>query len=58
MFNDMLIGVGSQLELQLTFCYMVINVKPEFMAMSLSVAPSRKLAAKSRLYYSTHALLQ
>jgi hypothetical protein len=56
MFNDMGIGVGFQPEPQLTFRYTVINIKPRFMAMFFSIAPSRKLAAKNRLRYNTHAL--
>jgi hypothetical protein len=57
MFSTMWIGVGFQLEPQLKFRYTAISVKPRFMAMSLFAPPSRKLVAKSRLRYNTHALL-
>ncbi len=58
MFSDMWIKVGFQLEPQLTFRYTTVNVKPLFMAMSLSTTPSQKLATKSKLPCSTYAMLQ
>ncbi len=57
MFSGMWIRVGFQPEPQLTFCYMAVSVKPGSMAMFHSVASSWKLIAKTRLHYSTHALL-
>jgi hypothetical protein len=56
MFNGVRIGVGFQPEPQFTFRCTIINVKPGFMAVSLSAAPYRKLVAKSKFCYSTHAL--
>ncbi len=56
MFSGMQIRVGFQSKLQLTFCCTIVTVKPWFMAMSLSVAPSQKLIAKNRLCYNTHTL--
>jgi hypothetical protein len=58
MFNNMRIEVGFQAKLQLTFCYTVVNIKPRFMVVSFSATPSRRLVAKSKLCYCTHALLQ
>jgi hypothetical protein len=56
-FSSMWVVVGFQLEPQLTFRYTVISVKPWFMALSHFTTSSRKLVAKSRLRYRTHALL-
>jgi hypothetical protein len=57
MFSGVWIGVGFQLEPQLTFRYTVVNVKPRFIAVSLSTTPFWKLVAKNRFRCSTHALL-
>ncbi len=57
MFNGVQIRVGFQLEPQFMFRCTVVHVKLGFMAMFFSIAPSRMLVAKNRLYYSTHALL-
>jgi len=40
MFSGMQIGVGFELEPQLMFRCMAVDVKPGFMVMSLSIAPS------------------
>jgi hypothetical protein len=58
MFGGVRIGVGFQPKLQLTFRCMAVGIKPGFMAMFLSTAPSRKLTAKSKLCCNTHALFQ
>jgi hypothetical protein len=58
MFSDVQIEVGFQPKLQFMFRYTTISVKPGFMIVSLSAAPSRRLVAKSRLCGNTHALLQ
>ncbi len=42
-------GFSFQPKLQLTFRYMTVGVKPRFMAVSFSAAPSQKLTNKSRL---------
>ncbi len=57
MFSGVQIKVGFQLEPQFMFRCTVVRVKLVFMAMFFSIAPSRRLVAKNRLYYSTHALL-
>jgi hypothetical protein len=57
MFYGMWIGVGFQLELQLTFRYMIVDIKLRFMAMFNYATSSRKFVAKSRLCCSIHTLL-
>jgi hypothetical protein len=57
MFRGVRIELGFQPEPQLMFHRMVVDVKLGFMAVFLFTAPSRRLAAKSRLCCNTHALL-
>jgi hypothetical protein len=58
MFSSMRIGISFQPEPQVMFCCTTLGIKLGFMAMSFSATPSRRLIAKSRLYYNTHTLLQ